>query len=366
MSIKVLHVISGLGLGGAQVCVRQLVENSPEDIESFIFPLRCKDSDMQIKGTVLKHDLKNYSLNKFFAIRSICVDKRIDVIHAHLEKPILGALLMSFAGKVKIVVHEHGPIFGRGFKFFLYRLVLKLFHRRVDKFIAVSKATANKLIDETGTDAPQVEVVYNSVDREVFNADKSKRKQVRDGFGIKENDILIGYAGRLSREKGVDILIEAMQQLVKSCPNCMLLIAGEGAQRQELEESIRRIGMNGKVIFAGPVEDIEQVMGALDIGVVPSRREAFGLTALEMMSMRVPVICSSAGGLAELVCHERTGLVCSENDPDAICKSIKRLIEDSELRNKLADAAYIESEKYSVAEYVKKVEHIYRSLIEER
>ena len=364
MSIKVLHIISGLGFGGAPICVRQLVENSSEEVEAFIFPLRSKDGDMQVKGAVLKNDFKNYSLRKFFAIRKICLDKKIDVIHAHLEKPILGALLMSFVGKVKIVVHEHGPIFGTGFKFFLYKLILKLFNRRVDKFIAVSKAASDKLIDETGADPSRIEIIYNSVDREVFKADDSKRKQVRDELGIKEDDILIGYAGRLSYEKGVDILIEAMLQLLKSYPNCVLFIAGEGNQREELEESVRRNGIDEHVIFAGPVEGIERVIGAFDIGVVPSRREAFGLTALEMMSMRVPVVCSSAGGLTEFVYHERTGLVCSENTAETICESLKRLIEDSELRNKIADAAYCESEKYSMAEYVKKVEQIYKSLSE--
>jgi glycosyltransferase involved in cell wall biosynthesis len=189
---------------------------------------------------------------------------------------------------------------------------------------------------------------------------------LRKEFGIKDDEVVVGYAGRLSYEKGMDILIEAMERLLGSHPECVLLIAGEGAQRKQLEDSVRRKGIEHRVRFAGFVKDVNRIMNAFDIGVVPSRREAFGLTAVEMMSVKVPVVCSEADGLKEIVSDGQTGLVCQADDPAGICECIKRFIETAGLKEEIVEAAYKESAKYSVAGYIKQVESIYKKLLEEK
>ena len=362
MPAKVLHVISSMSLGGAQRCLKQLVENSSEDIEAFVYPLRNTE-DISINGNVIRLDLRNYSLSKFFALTRMCNKLGIDIIHAHLEKPILGALLASLFCNVKVIVHEHGPILDNGFKRAVYRFLLKMLKRRADKFIAVSKAVSNKLA-EVGADPVRIEVVYNSVDRNVFVPDACARDQLRKEFDVKDDEVVVGYAGRLSYEKGTDLLVAAMQHLLESHPECVLLMAGNGGQRAELENIARRKGIERRVRFAGFVEDVNRIMNAFDIGVVPSRREAFGLTAIELMSVKVPVVCSGTGGLKELITDGQTGIVCSVNDPEHIAESIKQLIDDSELKERIVEAAYNESAKYSVEQYVKNVEAVYRDLLE--
>ena len=99
MSIRVLHIIGNLRSGGAQVCLKQIVENNDtQEIEHFIYPLRCKHMDIPIDGHIIKLPYPNYDPRKFYAIFSLCKKYDIDIIHAHLHKPIIGALLAAGSG----------------------------------------------------------------------------------------------------------------------------------------------------------------------------------------------------------------------------------------------------------------------------
>jgi glycosyltransferase involved in cell wall biosynthesis len=108
--------------------------------------------------------------------------------------------------------------------------------------------------------------------------------------------------------------------------------------------------------------DIPEVAATFDIGVVPSRQESFGMVLVELMSMKVPVVCSGKGGLAELVRNEETGLVTRENEPDEICLCVQRLAQDQGLRNRLAEAAYAFSKKFEPKEQIGKLEKVYKRL----
>ncbi len=108
MAIRVLHITSSLGQGGAQVCVKYLVENAGSGVEPFVYPLRYGGIDISVNGEVAELAYPNYDVRKFFSILRLCREHRIDIIHAHLEKSILGGLLASYFCKGCVVVHEHG------------------------------------------------------------------------------------------------------------------------------------------------------------------------------------------------------------------------------------------------------------------
>lgn len=364
MTIRVLHIIGSLKLGGAQVSVKYLTENADDrKIETFVYPLRSRDIDMPIQGNVIKLPYRNYDPRKFLTILRLCKKYRIDIIHAHLEKPILGSLLAGYFRKVRVIVHERGPVFRKGVKASIYRFLLRLLHHRASLIIANSHATADCLIDRIKINPNRIRVIYNAVDLEAFTPDRQARRRIRNQLAIEPRDIVIGFVGRLHPVKGPDLLVEAMSLLLKKSPRYLLVMLGEGPQRSFLEALVERLDIADRVRFLGFRENVSEVMNAFDIGMIPSRQEAFGIVALEYMSMKIPLVCSAADGLAELVSDEETALVPAENTPKEIAHSIERLAGNRDLRDKLADAASHYCENFSVPNHIKVVENIYVELL---
>jgi len=364
MTIRVLHIIGSLKLGGAQVSVKYLTENADcGKIESFVYPLRSRDIDIPIRGNVIKLPYRNYDPRKFLTILRLCKKYHIDIIHAHLEKPILGSLLAGYFRKVRVIVHEHGPVFRKGIKASIYRFLLRLLHHRASLIVANSHATADCLIDKIKVNPSRIRVIYNAVDLEVFTPGQQARQRIRNQLAIEPRDIVIGFVGRLHPVKGPDLLIEAMSLLLKKSPRYLLIMLGEGPQRCFLEALAERLGITDRVRFLGFHENVSEVMNVFDIGVIPSRQESFGIVALEYMSMKIPLVCSAVDGLAELVSDEETALVPADNTPKEIARSIERLADNRELCDQLAEAASHYCENFSVPKHIEAIENIYVELL---
>ena len=357
MPIKVLHIIGSLGLGGAQVCLKYLVEHSPDTAEHFIYPLR-NDTDIEIKGNIIRFQYPNYDPRKFLAILKLIHKYDIDIVHAHLHKPIIASLLLPYFRRVKVIVHEHGSVAYPGVQYAMYRGFLRLLHRNADIFIAVSKTTA-KWLKELNIPDEKIRIIYNAVNPAAFNSEKCSRDEARKTMGVEPKEIVIGFVGRLVFDKGADLLIKAMNILKKRKIPCVLVLAGEGGQRQCLEELVTKMELKDRVRFLGFRKDVPAVIAACDIGAVPSRFEPFGIVALEFMQMRVPIVCSGVDGLAEFVEDGDTALIPSSNTPANIAECIEKLIKNPDLRRVLVENAYKHVQQFSVANQVEAINQLY-------
>ncbi|MBA7485879.1 D-inositol-3-phosphate glycosyltransferase [subsurface metagenome] len=364
MSIRVLHVIDHLGYGGAPIVVKNIVEQTNDQhIKTFVCALRTNPAAIPIETTLFSLTYRRYNPCTIFAIAKLCKKYKIDIIHAHLQKSIISSLLASFFCECAVVVHIHGGVFLKGMSFFLYRQLLRLLRGRASVFIANSIATVQKLVKRIKVSWDQIELLYNPVDFSVFEQRPGCREEMRGGWTVKKGDIVLGYAGRLHKVKGVDLLIEAFALLLQRSSNYLLLLAGDGPERVRLEGLARRLGVADKTRFLGMCEDVAGVMSGFDIGVVPSRHEPFGIVAVELMRMKVPIVSSGADGLAELVHDGETGVVTRENSPQEICRGIERLMENEKLRKQVVEAAYDFSKQFGIKEYVNKIQKIYECVL---
>lgn len=362
--IRVLHVIGNLGLGGAQICVKYIVENTPPDFENYICPLRSKPSNIHVDGEIFKLPYRNYDPRKFLALVKLCRKYNIDILHAHLPKPIIGCLLATFFCKAKVVIHEHGPVFRRRAAFPGYRLLLRILKKRAEVFIAVSKATAEKLQKTFNIPSNQIQVVYNAVDTVAFDPEKYAANEVRQSLGIDGDVTVLGYVGRLSDQKGVDLIIRVLPLLRGQSNKYLLLIAGEGPRRRSLERLACELGVEKNVRFLGFCQNVPQVISSFDIGLVPSRFEPFGMTAIELMRMRIPIVTSGVNGLGEFITNGQTGIIPANNNPTEIADAIIQLHSDSALQKSIVALAYSESEQFSVSRYIEQMYGIYTRLME--
>lgn len=357
MPIRVLHIIGSLGLGGAQVCLKYLVEHGSNSIEHVIYPLR-NTTDIDIQGNVISYQYRNYDPRKFLAILSLIDKYDIRVVHAHLHKPIMASLLLPFFRKVKVIVHEHGSIGCPGLQYSIYRLFLRLLHSKADLFIAVSKTTASWL-QEVGVPKDKVRIVYNAVNPSTFNPQSHPQDQARRILGLSPDATVIGFVGRLVFDKGADLLIEALDILKSRDIVCVLVLAGTGDQRHSLDQLVTRLDLGDRVRFLGFRKDVPTVIAACDIGVVPSRFEPFGMTALEFMQMKVPIVCSGVDGLSEFVEDGHTALVPPANTPVHLAQCIEELIRDPLRRQALAVNAYNHAQGFGMAHQAEMIHRLY-------
>ncbi len=362
MKIRVLHVIDHLGYGGAPVAVKNIAEKiSGERFETIVCTLRTNPRAMPIKARLINLGCAKYNPFVVRAIAKLCKEYKIDIIHAHLQKSIISCLLTGFFCDAGIVVHEHGPIF-RGGTGFLYRLLLKVLHSKAAVAIANSQATKTALIRAAGFDEKSVQVVSNFIDFARFDRNLYDRDKARDKLGVAVDQTVVGFAGRLDPCKGADVLIRAAALLCRQSEQYHFVVMGEGSQRPQLERLVAQLGLQDKVTFAGLCTNPAEVMIAFDVAVVPSRREAFGIAAVEFMRMRIPVVASAVGGLVEVVKHEKTGMLVEPLSPEAIAEAVGKVIRDETLRENLIAEAEVLCRKFDGREQLEQITEIYEKL----
>jgi glycogen(starch) synthase len=187
--------------------------------------------------------------------------------------------------------------------------------------------------------AARVSVVPNGVDSAVWRAPSRAVSAARSRFA--GDGPLLGYAGRLVYEKGVQDLIAALPALAADHPGLRVVIAGDGPHRAELAEDVRRLRVQRTVSFAGFMGEGElpALMAATDALVVPSIYEPFGMVALEGASAGAPLAVAATGGLSEIVEEGVTGVKFPAKNPDALATSVGSLLEDESFARRVASQA---------------------------
>jgi glycosyltransferase involved in cell wall biosynthesis len=171
---------------------------------------------------------------------------------------------------------------------------------------------------------------------------------------------IVGVVGRLELEKGHPTLLEAWPHVLREVPGAYLVIVGEGSRLDVLHEIAARIEILHRVVFTGRRDDIPAVTAALDVAVLPSYREAQGLTILEAMALSRPVVASNVGGIPEMIAHEQTGLLVPPHDPPALAAAIVRLLRDHQLADTLGRNGHdLIHDRFSIEVMVRAVSTLY-------
>jgi glycosyltransferase involved in cell wall biosynthesis len=167
---------------------------------------------------------------------------------------------------------------------------------------------------------------------------------------------------RLEAEKGHRYLIEAMPAILETSPDAWLAIVGEGSESDALRAQTASLGRRvaRRIVFSGRREDIASLTADLTVAVLPSLREAQGISLLEAMARRIPVVASAVGGIPEVVTDGVDGLLVSPADPAALATAITRLLVDARLRTRMGEAGYrTVAERFSIDAQVRRIEAVY-------
>jgi glycosyltransferase involved in cell wall biosynthesis len=228
----------------------------------------------------------------------------------------------------------------------------------MDHLIAVSSSIVRKIEDEGRFGAP-VSLIYNGIDLERYDS-QLPCCTLREEYGLPPEGPMVGVVARLEPEKGHPTLLEAWPLVLAEYPTATLFIIGEGSRRVALEAQAADLGIAGSVVFTDRRDDVPAVTKALDVAVLPSYREAQGLTILEAMALSRPVVASNVGGIPEMIEDGVTGLLVPPHDAPALGAAITRLLRDHPLADTLARAGHdMVHERFCVELMVRAVETIY-------
>jgi L-malate glycosyltransferase len=299
----------------------------------------------------LKWDRSIAPLQFVSQLRTLFKLKKPSIVHVQYMAPgalpILAAKLARVPRIIATVHQPWTPLHGRFAKWILRSAALLC-----NRFTVVSQNAerswfgTSHLIepDRPLAEQPKHLTLYNAVDvaRLMHIQYKYAHRPTLEAHGIPNGSLIIGAVGRLRHEKGIDVLINAFARLdTSNQASRYLVIVGDGPDLSKLVELAESLGMSDRVVFVGsaPWEVAMQWLAQMDIVVIPSRFEGFGLTAAEAMAMSKPVVVSNTHGLSELVEHNTNGLTFEVDDEITLSKHLDMLLSKPDVVTKLGSSA---------------------------
>ena len=211
-------------------------------------------------------------------------------------------------------------------------------------WISLTQSMKNDVLAFTRMSPDKVKVVKLGIDLHQFNSSNFKKIEAQKYFGLSPDKKIVGVLGRLDRLKGQDILLRAVPEVMKQHPNVLFLVAGdetagEHGYKKYLLDLCRSLQIERYVKFLPFTEDVPQLIAALDVFVLPSFSETFGLIVVEAMAMERPIIATNTGGVPEIITNGKTGLLIRPKDANEVARAIHRVLTDTALCSSLAHSA---------------------------
>ncbi|AXF64073.1 MULTISPECIES: glycosyltransferase [unclassified Leclercia] len=299
---RLLFVITGLGLGGAerQLCI--LADKFYQrGYEVMILTL---SGEIVVRPEEKNIKVINLNLNKtplsffktLFKCRNIIKDYQPSIVHSHMfhANILMRMVGLLFKKNYKLICTAHSKNEGGALRMLIYRLTDKL----SDISTNVSKEALEAFIQKKAFSKLNSDVVYNGIDIDKFNFNSENRVTFRHQLNIKENEKVILAVGRLTEAKDYPNLITAFHQL----PDYFkMVIIGEGDQRNNIEKLITSLNLSSRVTLLGSINSVSDYYSACDLFVLSSRWEGFGLVVAEAMACKSIAVCTDAGGVKEVV-----------------------------------------------------------------
>ena len=294
-----------------------------------------------------------------------------DVIHCHSTKAgLIGRSCAAMLGKKPAVYTPHAFSFHMSRPGSLKHKVLTSLERIqrpvTSRIIAISQTEFDLAVDEKICPPERVALIHNGVDLRQIDEACSHRAAKREELGAKPDEVLLCFLGRLAPQKMPHLVVEALDILRKTGMRPTLLVIGEGPSEEEIRAMVAERGLGDQFRWLGwmPHDPALQYLAAADILLMPSKYEGMPYTALEAQASRVVPVITEVPGSRDAVIHGETGLAVPYNDAQAVADAVRRLIDDGDLRRRLAEAGRDHvNRNFNVKDMVLKLEETYLEIL---
>jgi len=314
--------------------------------------------------------LMNVNMQKEAATIIRDLNGNVDLIHAHDWLVANAAIGLKHIFRIPLVATMHSTEIGRrnglhtNYERMIHETEAWLAHEAW-KVVCCSQYMVSHIKWAFGLPEDKVVMIPNGVNADMFKQEFNKR-EFKSKFASPDEKIVL-FVGRLVYEKGVHVLINAMPKVLAGV-NAKFVIVGEGGMKDFLRGQVHNMRLAHKIFFTGFLDEqsVRFLYQCADVCVVPSLYEPFGITALEAMAAKAPVVVSDTGGLAEIVEHDRTGVKFFANNVGSLAWSITRILLDPSYAEWIRSNAYRKvQETYNWSRIAEEVKILYQWIYDE-
>ncbi len=305
-------------------------------------------------------------LTAFFDLRRLMKRHKFDIVHGHSSKAgfLARVAAKSVSGRTVTVYSPHAICISVKPK---YRYLERFAAAFTDAILGVSQSECAELDQYRLVPRRKLHFVTAAVDVDAYNyhgQPQLENKTVREKYGLPANAVLVGTAGRLSRQKDPITFLEVAAIVLSTEPNAWFVWIGDGELREATIARARELGIEQRLILPGYLPDIKAWLSALDIFLLTSIYESFGYVTCEAMALARPVVATRVAGSSELVSSGQTGFLATKESPESLAAYVTLLIRDEQLRVKLGQAGRRKAEAvYNLQRMIADLEKLYDSLL---
>jgi len=366
--VRVLHLINDLSAGGAQSGLFYLLKNSqiiPDFTGEVCVIHQAGEFGEKLRAAGVRiHEFglhNRFSPSIAFRLHRLIKTGGYHIIHVHLFPGLYwGACLAWMFPGCRWVYTEHS-IWNKRRGFSWARWLEGRVYRQYDRIVTISVSARQSLLTWQPCLKDRISIIPNGVELSMFEVSKAQADSMRVKLDVDSDTKVIFYAGRLVKEKGVDVLLKAAASFGNF--NWRLFLAGDGPEMAHLKTLCFNLGLGDKVNFLGWRVDIPELMAASDLVVLPSRWEGLPLSLLEAMAAGKPVVACDVGGVSEVIRDNEEGFLVAPENPEAIKEAITKIILDPCLAQSMGDAGRQRVKDYSVPEVARQLHSLYVKLL---
>lgn len=302
---RVLHIFAALDQGGVENFVMNVYRNIDREKIQFDFAMTSgrksffDDEVKKLGGRVFYFDKPATKISVYKRNLSRIINEEGPFVAVHSHCYFFSGVILKICKNQKIVrriSHSHETY--KGQKYTLKRKVYEKVMRRLllnnsTNMFGCSKQACLHLYGKNCFKDKRTKVINNAIDIKNFTCNENSRNEKRKELGIKENQILIGHTGRFADQKNHDLLIDIFKSVHDKNKNTKLLLIGDGPLRKQIEEKIEKLGLNDDVIFAGLRSNVNELLSAMDMFVLPSKYEGLPVAMIEAQANGLPCVISS-------------------------------------------------------------------------
>ena len=371
---KIIFLVTKSNWGGAQKYVCDLITHLSKDKYETILaaggsgPLFQKARAAGINTLsldYLERDINPFKeISVFFKLLSLFLKEKPDVIHINSSKVGgLGALSGLFAGVPKIIFTVHGWPFKEERNSLSLAAIkaLSWFTAILSSRTVVLSETEMRLGRKILIPKKKLVKIHNGIGDLPLKGRAEAREYLSKLVGVSlEEKIIVGSVAELHKNKGLDILLSAFAKLAEEHPETILLLLGEGEEREKLEKTIRELGLLERVFLPGHVDEGFLYLSGFDIFVLPSRKEGLPYAIMEAGLSGLPVVAADVGGISEMIEDMKSGILVRPRDYSELKKAILYLLHNEEKRRQFGEALREKIKKdFSLEKMLRETEKLY-------
>ena len=261
----------------------------------------------------------------FFRLWLLLIKSDVNIVHSHIHCHIVSQILATVLSGKRMIWTIHGEYPLSKITIWLVQILDTILSSNKFQIIADSKPAFLSTLPYLINNIYAIDVIPTGINLNLFTREYDKYL-IRRKYNIKKGEILFGSTGRIVWQKGFDQLISLLVKYTFSEKQIRILIAGDGSLRNKYMEQVRTQNLEEKVTFIGNLNNIPEFLASLDFYIQPSVTEGFPLSVLEAMASGLPVICSDAGGMKDMIQNGENGILYKSNDLNSLYKGISYLL----------------------------------------